>query len=264
MKKLIQFLYNLFTDKEEADENIHRHEKQICNWGIKKFNKRRRPIEEAPGGVKGKKPKPTPPPPTPPPDPPSGTGGTIYLDFWGMTLSNTLWNTSGTIIIGDAGFSQVEIDYVRSSVIKHFEGLNVLVTTDEGIYNATPSNRRIRVCLTESNEWYGSNAGGVAYIGSFFWTTDEPAFVFTKLLNYSTHNVAEAAAHEAGHSLGLRHQVTCSAGVITSAYNWGDGQRAPTMGASYNVLAGEWWVGPCSLGCSNIQDDLAILKSVLP
>lgn len=260
MKKILEFL---FGKKEKKNEKEHgnKHDREVCDFGLKKFNTRKRPIEEAPGGVKGKPPKPKPEPPPQPP--PTGSGGTIFLDFWGGLVSGTMWNTNGDFTVTDSGLSQIEQDYVVASVKKHFEMLNVTVTDDVNVFNSTPIGRRIRCYITESWEWFGQ-AGGVAYINSFFWTDNSPCFVFSLLLSYSGHNIAEAASHEPGHTLGLRHQVTCQDGVITSQYNWGDGLRAPTMGASYDVPIGEWWVGPNSLGCNNIQDDLAILKTKLP
>lgn len=243
-------------------------EKISCGFGFKKFNNRKRPIEEAPRGVKGKKPKPTGPPTQPPtepptPPPPVTSNNTIYLDFFGGTISGTMWNTSGTFTVDDAGFSQPEIDYVVSQVKLHYDPYIVTITTDESIFNATPIGRRIRVIITESYQWYGQ-AGGVAYLNSFFWTDNTPAFVFSLLLNYNGHNIAEAAAHEAGHTLGLRHQSDCRDGVMISQYNWGYNGVAPTMGASYNVSLGSWFPdGPTPIGCTYRQNDIAILTSAI-
>lgn len=259
--------------KGKPDKKVK--EKISCSFGFKKFNKNKRPIEQAPGGVKGKPPKkppvvqpPTDPPPPPPPDEPPTTssGGTIYLDYYGGTISNTMWN-AGSFTVNDAGFSQPEIDYVTAAVASHFIGFNVVVTTDETIFNSTPIGKRVRIVITESWEWFGQS-GGVAYLNSFFWTDNTPAFVFSLLLNYNTHNVAEAAAHEAGHTLGLRHQSSCENGVIISQYNWGYqgeiGWVAPTMGASYQAVLGDWFPdGPTPLGCTVRQNDVAILTSAI-
>ena len=246
------------SSNARAKVDKEKKEKVSCTFGKKQFNKRKRPIAEAPGGVKGKKPKPTQPPPPPPPDQPptTGSGGTIYLDFYGGEIAGTMWNTSGTFHVNDAGFSQPEIDYVTSATAAHFAGYNVVVTTDETVFNATPIGKRVRVVITESWEWYGQ-AGGVAYIGSYFWTDNSPAFVFSLLLNYNTHHVAEAASHEAGHTLGLRHQCDCSGGVITNQYSNGK-----TMGNSYSVLMGAWVTGPSSLSCAIQNDDEKLTAAV--
>lgn len=240
------------TAKSKSDKA--KKEKISCGFGFKKFNNRKRPIEEAPGGVKGKKPKPTPPPPTDPPTTPSG--GTIYLDFYGGQISGTMWNVSGGFTVGDAGLSQPEIDQVLAGVMAHFTDYNVIITTDEGIFNATPIGRRVRIVITESWEWYGQ-AGGVAYLNSFFWTDNSPAFVFSLLLNYNAHNIAEAASHEAGHTLGLRHQSDCTNGVVVNQYSNGK-----TMGFYYNVFLGAWVTGTSSLACA-IQNDTEKLTTAV-
>lgn len=244
------------ADNAKGKSDKQKKEKVSCSFGFQKFNKNKRPIELAPGGVKGKKPK-VQPPVDPPTDPPTtSTGGTIYLDFYGGTVSNTMWNVSGSFAVNDAGFSQPEIDYVTASVAAHFTPFNVVVTTDETVFNLTPIGRRIRVIITESWEWFGS-AGGVAYVNSFFWTDNSPAFVFSLLLNYNTHHVAEAAAHEAGHTLGLRHQSDCVGGVVTNQYSVGK-----TMGVSYSVPQGVWWTGTSALSCTQ-QNDTQMLTSAV-
>lgn len=254
--------------KGKPDKKVK--EKISCGFGFKKFNNRKRPIEEAPGGVKGKPPKrppvvqpPTDPPTEPPVEPPTTYNNTIYLDFYGSTISSTMWN-AGSFTVSDAGLSQSEIDYVVSEVKIHYDPFTVNVTTDETVFNAAPIGHKIRIVITETYQWFGQ-AGGVAYVNSFFWTDGSPAFVFSLLLNYNGKNIAEAASHEAGHTLGLRHQSTCVDGVITSAYNWGSNGYAPTMGASYQAIPrGSWFPdGPTPLGCTIRQNDVAILTSAI-
>lgn len=184
----------------------------------------------------------------------------LYLEFYGTAVSNTMWNTSGTITAAHSGLSTAEVEAVIATMKLHYAPFNILVTDDINIYNAAPIAHRGRIIFTESWEWYGQ-AGGVAYINSFGWSDNAPAFVFTSLLNYNTHNIAEAGAHEGGHMMGCEHQVTCQNGVVTSSYNWGDGITAPIMGASYNVPLGDWWIGPSSYGCTYIQDDTAVIAA---
>lgn len=238
-------------------EHPGKRTKISCTFGHKRFNQRKRPIEEAPGGVKGKPTKPgsggggsTEPPP------PTGTGGTIYLDFWGGTVSGTMWNTSGSFTVADAGLSQVEIDGILYSVGQHYLPYNVTVTNDINVFNATAIGKRIRIIVTESWEWFGQ-AGGVAYLGSFFWSDGSPAFVFSKLLNYNPHYISEAAAHEAGHTIYLRHQSDCTDGVVTNQYSYGK-----TMGVSYYVPLGAWVTGTSSIACAIQNDDAMITNAV--
>lgn len=245
------------VDPQSRSVKKQKKEKVYCSFGFKKFNDRKRPIEEAPGGVKGKKPKPTQPPTQPPVEPPTtATGGTIYLNFYGKEVSGTMWNTSGAFTVNDAGFSQPEIDQTVTQVKAHYADYNVTITTDESVFNAEQADRRVEIIITETYQWFGQ-AGGVAYIGSFTWSDNTPAFVFSLLLNYNVHNVAEAAAHEAGHTLGLRHQSDCSDGVVTNQYSAGK-----TMGVSYYVPIGLWVTGTSSMSCSE-QNDREMLAAAV-
>lgn len=250
-------------DREEKQKKI----KISCSFNQKEFNKRKRPITEAPGGVKGKpprKPKPTDPPPPPddpnpppPPDPPPPTGtNVIYINYFGKTVSGTMWNTNGTFTVGDAGLAQTEMDYIKGQVLLHYTAYNVVITYDQAVFDAAPEGTKVEILVTEDWQWYGQ-AGGVAYINSFFWTDATPAFVFSLLLNYNGHNIAEAIAHEAGHTLGLRHQSDCSGGVVTNQYSNGK-----TMGVSYYVPLGAWVTGTSSLSCA-IQNDTEKLTTAL-
>jgi len=244
---------NARSDKSWKEEK-QKKEKIYCSFDIKHFNQRKRPIEEAPGGKHGKPTKGgsnggggTPPPPT------TSTGGTIYLDFWGGDISGTTWNVNGAFTVANSGLGQAEIDGVTASVAQHYAPYNVTVTNDVNVYNATPIGKRIRVMITTSWEWFGQ-AGGVAYRNSFFWTDNSPAFVFSSLLGYNVHNIGEAASHEPGHTLGLRHQSDCDNGVLTNQYSLGK-----TMGNSYYVLIGAWVTGTNPL-CT-IQDDDSVLTT---
>ncbi len=234
-------------------------EKISCNqFGLKKFNTKKRTDEDAPGGIKGRKHKPgtdtTPPPPPPPPPPPTGMN-VIYLNFMGKIVSNTMWNVNGTFTVGDAGLGQTEIDQVVAGVREHYKIYNVDITTDPAVFAAAPIGHKIEVVITEDWAWYGQ-AGGVAYIGSSTWTDGSPAFVFSTLLNYSSHNIEEAASHEAGHTFWLRHQSDCLNGVLTNQYSLGK-----VMGNSYYVSYGLWVVGPNPFCAS--QDDDAMLTAAL-
>lgn len=207
-----------------------------------------------------------PPPPPPPPPPPTTNGKdtVIFLDFDGYTNTSSDWNVS---TVAPANMTDVEQDSVLARVKRIYNPFNVTITKDESVYNNADPFKRTRVVITESWEWYGM-AGGVAYIGSFAWGDSTPCFVFSSLLQYNSKYVGEACSHEAGHTLGLRHQAVCENGVITSSYyggKWyGDIYRAPVMGASYAVsYDGEWWVGPTQIGCNNIQDDIQKLQVYL-
>lgn len=190
---------------------------------------------------------------------------TIFLDFDGHAVTNTSWNWAGTIDCAPSGMGNTQIVEIFNRVSEDYRPFNINITTDSTKYWSAPINQRMRVIITTSSSWYGS-AGGVAYINSFSWGDNTPAFVFSALLNYNTKNVAEAASHEAGHTLGLRHQSSydtiCNK---TAEYNAGTGTGeigwAPIMGVGYYRNLTLWNIGANPYGCTSIQDDLSIITS---
>jgi hypothetical protein len=248
-------------DKKEKKDRID------CNWGLDSnhFKKQKKRDEEfdldssisaAPIRAKrGNKPPPT---TTTPPPPTTSGGGCIYINTYGKTVTGTMWNVYGDFTVGHSGFADPEIAYIILGVAGHFNPWYVTVTGDENIFKSYPVGKKQEIILTETNEWYGNNAGGVAYIGSYSSTSPAPGFVFTKLLGYNVHNVIEAASHETGHTLGLRHQVDCVDGVIVRAYSY-----YKIMGNSYPLSpVGTWTTGTSSAACA-IQDDVAKITAVL-
>jgi hypothetical protein len=110
--------------------------------------------------------------------------------------------------------------------------------------------------------------GGVAYINSFTNGSNNPAFVFSSLLNYSAKKIAEAVSHEAGHTIGLYHQARYDANcVLLSQYHSGigDGETswAPIMGVGYSKNLTLWHNGSNSQGCSVTQNDLQVIAGVV-
>ena len=196
----------------------------------------------------------------------SSASSVILLDFDGHYVSGTMWNTSGSFTCNSSGLTNSQITEVFERVAEDYRPFNINITTEEAKYNAAPYNKRMRVVITTSYEWYSSGAGGVAFINSFTWGDNSPCFVFSSLLGFSIKNIAEASSHEAGHTLGLRHQSSYNASCVkTSDYNWGQGTGeigwAPIMGASYNQNMSLWNSGPNSLGCAVIQSDLSVITN---
>ena len=190
---------------------------------------------------------------------------TIYLDFDGQYLNGTAWNTNGPMVLGPSNLNASQMEEVFNRVAEDYRPFNINVTTDSAKYWAAPADKRMRIIFTVTSDWYGA-AGGVSYMGSFTWGDNTPAFVFSALLNYKTKNIAEAASHEAGHTLGLRHQSRYDANCIKKEeYNTGDGSGeigwAPIMGVGYYRNLTTWHNGPNPYGCNSEQDDLAIITS---
>ena len=191
----------------------------------------------------------------------------ILLDFNGHYVANTMWNVNGPYTCSPANLTAEEADPILQRVVTDFTPFNITVTTDEAVYNAANPSKRMRVVITESWEWYGQ-VGGVSYLNSFTWGSNTPCFVFSSLLGYSVKKIAEACSHEAGHTLGLRHQSLYDEnGVKLNEYNWGQGSGeigwAPIMGASYNENLSLWHYGPNSLSATTMQDDVAKIAAVV-
>ena|GEM_PF-736031 len=201
--------------------------------------------------------------------PPVATnGGVIFLDFDGTLVSGTFWNSSGDFYCAPANMTETEIALVTQRVTNDYSPFNVIVTTDESVYNTANPYARERVVITESWEWYGRQVGGVSYIGTFNSGSTTPSFVFSSLLSYSSKSVAEAVSHEAGHSFGLYHQALYDANCVKiSDYNYGQGTGeiawAPIMGSAYAKNLSLWHNGPTSAGCSSWQDDVSIIGSMV-
>ena len=195
---------------------------------------------------------------------PSATA-VMFLDFDGHTVDGTSWNYNGPIYCGTSGLNNTQITTVFNRVAEDYRPFNINITTDSTRYLAAPATSRMRVILTDSSSWYGS-AGGVAFVGSFTWGDDTPCFVFSALLGHTIKRCAEAASHEAGHTLGLFHQSSYDVNCVKiSDYNAGTGTGeigwAPIMGVGYSQNLTLWNNGPNSFGCTNYQSDLDILTT---
>lgn len=189
----------------------------------------------------------------------------VFLDFDGHIVQGTSWNADGPIVCNGSNLNNTQITEVFNRVAEDYRPFNINITTDSTVYAAAPITKRMRVVLTTSSSWYGS-AGGVSFNNSFTWGDNTPCFVFTALLKYSVKNIAEAASHEAGHTLGLNHQSSYDAVCNkTSEYNQGIGSGeigwAPIMGVGYYRNQTLWHYGSNPYGCSYMQDDLGVITS---
>jgi PKD repeat protein len=201
-----------------------------------------------------------------------GASRVIYLDFDGHVVSGTYWNNyndgqdidcSAYDIDGDpTTFNDTErqrIAQIFERVAEDYIPYDVDVTTeDPGVEalrktSASDTQFGVRVVVTPYWQWYGS-AGGVAYVGSFDWSTDTPCFCFSSNLANSEKYIGEAASHEAGHTLGLYHDGQDP----TTEYYQGHGNWAPIMGVGYYRDITQWSKGEYA-GANNQEDDLAIM-----
>ena len=188
---------------------------------------------------------------------------TIYLDFDGEVVTGTAWNWGGPINAAAPALSTAGITEIFNRVAEDYRIFNVNITTSLAVYQAAPITKRTQVIITPSNSWYG-NAGGVAYIGSFSWGDGTPAWVFTSMLSNNIKYIAEAASHEAGHTLGLQHQSTYNSSCgKTAEYASGQGTGeigwAPIMGVGYYKNLTTWFNGRNSVDCNTYQNDIEVI-----
>jgi hypothetical protein len=209
-----------------------------------------------------------------------GAARVIYLDFTGHVTAGTSWNasyTGGADIVsgafdldGDATtFSDAEramITAIWKRVAEDYAPLAVDVTTQdpgvEALRKTSVSDNAfgIRVVVSPTN-WYSVNAGGTAYVGSFDWSSDTPCYVFTKQLADGEKYIAEAIAHEVGHSLGLYHDG--QGGSAPTEYYYGQGDWAPIMGVGYYKPVTQFSKGEYAYA-NNQQDDFAVMSAYAP
>jgi hypothetical protein len=196
----------------------------------------------------------------------ASASATIYLDFDGEEVSNPGWNNGNTINCLPSGLTNTQIAEVFSRVAEDYRPFNINITTDVDVFNAAPIDKKMRVIVTPTSNWF-ANVGGVSYLGSFTWGDETPCFVFSdKLGPNNPKMVAECCAHESGHTLGLAHQSKYDDGChLTATYNGGNGTGetawAPIMGNSYYRNMSGWSNGPTPYGCSTSQDNLSIITS---
>lgn len=204
---------------------------------------------------------------------------TIYLDFNGHTTTGTLWNSNysqPTVITpafsmdSQPAFSNAELQRIQGiyqRVVEDFRPFNVNVTTQEPPLSdlikdsGTDTRWGVRVAIGGSwTDWLGSSAGGIAWLDSFNWDSDTPAFVFSiNNANNAEDLTAEAISHEVGHTLGLEHD-----GTPASEYYFGHGSGATSwnaiMGGGSSAQVTQWSRGQY-INASNTEDDLAIITS---
>jgi PKD repeat protein len=209
-----------------------------------------------------------------------GVTRVIYLDFNGHATSGTSWNSayaSGATIVsaafdldGDSStFNASErglIQRIWQRVAEDYAPFAVDVTTEDPGVDALRKSASgdnafgIRVVISPTN-WYKSSAGGVAYIGSFSWNSDTPCFAFTQQLASGEKYIAEAVAHEVGHTLSLYHDG--ASGTSATEYYTGHGNWAPIMGVGYYKTVVQFSKGEYA-NANNTQDDLTVIATHVP
>lgn len=194
-------------------------------------------------------------------------GPTIFLDFDGEVVNASPWNWEGEIHASPCTAPPLIIEEILTRVRIDFSIFNLAITTDSLTYFAAPSDKRLRIIVTPTNEWYGQS-GGASFIGSFTWGDDTPAWVFSTVLSNNPKYIAEAISHEIGHSMGLQHHSAYDENCNKIyEYHPGNGDDligwAPIMGEGYTRNMTTWSMAPNPENCNVIQDDLAVLSGIL-
>jgi uncharacterized repeat protein (TIGR01451 family) len=198
-----------------------------------------------------------------------GATAKLFLDFNGHVQASWGNYTNAVTPVYDQDgdrttFSSGElasITEIWARVAEDYAPFNIDVTT---IAPGSLANGVVAHIAIGGNysDWFGSSAGGVAYIGGFYNSAPNVGYVFEDALgNGNARYVAEAASHEAGHLFGLWHQSTWSGTTLQAEYSQGNAQWAPIMGVGYYSQRTTWHNGPNNLGSTSLQDDMAILAN---
>lgn len=213
-----------------------------------------------------------------------GSSRSVVLVFGGATVSSTQWNnpanTGYTAYPSYAArpfdrdgdettFSDIEVEEIRLICERVAEDLRPF---DINVTTVAPSSYGPligQVLVTTSTDANGNpcpyhTAGGVAYIDVFgraSYTAHQPAWVYyDRLGNHA--NIAEAAAHEFGHNLGLGHDGVAGGAEYYGGHGAGSTSWGPIMGVAYGKQVTQWSRGEY-LNASLLQDDLAIIAGKL-
>jgi hypothetical protein len=215
-----------------------------------------------------------------------GATKVIYLDFDGQVTRSTPWNQSTATITTTAydvdsnpsSFSSTELANIYEiwqRVAECYSPFDVDVTTQApavaDLINTGSGDTKwgIRVLFGVSTPSPAPNSGGVAYVGGFGWNygkgADVPCFVLQDGVGTVPKYNADAAVHEAGHTLGLSHDGLYPANSSKHVeYYEGQGTGkvawAPHLGAGYYVPLVQWSKGEYA-NASNTEDDLNIIAT---
>ena len=136
-----------------------------------------------------------------------GATAKLFLDFNGHFESSWGGDTNVSTPVFDRDnnlttFTDGELAAIYeiwARVAEDYAPFNINVTTVDPGHQA---NQVVAVVAIGGNwsDWYGSSAGGVAYVGGFYNGASNVGYVFDDALgNGNAKYVAEAASHEAGH-----------------------------------------------------------------
>jgi hypothetical protein len=213
-----------------------------------------------------------------------GSNRTIYLDFTGHSLVDTIWQDPNQDSVDDytdaqmempaydvdgnpASFSNAERQVIIdtwSAVAEDYAPFSVNVTTqdpgDAAILRSSDADNvfGVRALITDTANAIGSTCGcqGVAYLDVFdysYWNTYlGPALNFVEPW-FTGKTVSDVVSHEVGHNVGLSHDGTTSLGYYSGRDGW-----APIMGVGYDQPLVQFSNGTYT-SANQFQDDFAVM-----
>lgn len=204
-----------------------------------------------------------------------GATRTLLLDFDGHRVAGTAWNDDLSTAThpawdpaGDGpAVSAADATAIRTvwqRVAEDYAPFDIDVTTEDpgpaGLERSSTADRTygVRVLVTPSTVAQRAlceRCGGIAFLGVFGLLQPDyrTAWVFPQALAQDPKYVAEAASHEAGHTLGLSHD-----GRRGRPYFGGQGPWAAIMGAGYDKPVTQFSRGDY-VGATNREDDLDVI-----
>ena len=200
-----------------------------------------------------------------------GAPYTIFLDFDGQTVTDTLWNqyygNNQEMVFPPVFDLSRDLEKAKALAIwqevsEHYSAFDVDVTLEEpfigsfGGGEADVPKTALRVLITQSLGTIPL-AGGIAFYGSAHFSKDTPVLAFPSPWN-RVPDIGLIISHEVGHAFGLAHDGSSVDGEYSRGMNnWG-----PIMGAPYGMARIQWSAGDYD-GATNRQNDTAILQEQL-
>jgi hypothetical protein len=215
-----------------------------------------------------------------------GAARTIFLDFDGATVQGTAWNAgedaiaNGTHIGWDSDgapstFSTTEHGWIQEvwrQVAESYAPLEVDVTTaapgQAALTRSSSSDPTYgsQVLITSSAAAKQQACGsclGVAFLNTFDVVDSsgryQPAWVFADNPRFDPMIVAQAATHEAGHNLGLKHDGRTENGRVSDYYP-GTSSWGPVMGSARTRAISHFSAGDYP-NATNQEDDYAVMQA---